>query len=68
MQKQFQDASGSQNTSASEVLNQLIETFGAAQSDNPEQSVLDKVNELQETSKIMEDEFTKVQQALSQKE
>ena len=48
----------------SEILNQLIETFGATEPDQ----VLNKVLELQETSRLVEDELQKMQEAMASKE
>ena len=63
MTHQLQDASNSHaSSSVTGVLAQLIETFGAADSDNPEQSMLDKVLEQHETSKLIEEELQKLQQ------
>ena len=47
-------------SSSGDVINQLQETFGAA---DPEQ-VLGKVIEMQETSRLVEDELQKMQSAL----
>ena len=46
----------SQSSMPSEILNQLIETFGATEPDQ----VLNKVLELQETSRLVEDELQKM--------
>ena len=45
-------------------MNQLIETFGATEPDQ----VLSKVLEMQETSRLVEDELTKMQEAMAAKE
>ena len=54
----------SQSSMPSEILNQLIETFGATEPDQ----VLNKVLELQETSRLVEDELQKMQEAMASKE